>query len=451
MTEALRAGGGLWFGWSGKTHKDAARSAPRLHRFDSILTATVDLTPAEHRHYYLGFANRCLWPLLHYRLGLTEIDAKSQRVYQAVNRRFARELAPLLQPADRIWVHDYHLIPLAAALRRQGVTNEIGFFLHTPFPPPEVFAAAPEHRRLARALFAYDLVGFQTTRDRENFARLVVEALKGQRLDNGRLAAFRQTVVAGTYPIGIDPVWIAEAARRRANGFAFRRLRSSLGPQSLIVGVDRLDYTKGLVEKFAAFEALLEAQAEHSGRVTMLQIAPPTREGVGAYDAVRSQLEAVAGRINGRFADFTWVPVRCIHRALSRDDLAGLFRQARVGLVTSLRDGMNLVAKEYVAAQDPTDPGVLVLSCFTGAAEQLTDALLVNPHDIYDVASALHRALTMPLEERRARHEALWRKIAAHNVDRWRELFLERLSASAAGRLIGSLRPDGLHRQVSSD
>jgi trehalose 6-phosphate synthase len=442
MTEALRATGGLWFGWSGKTHKNAARSAPRLHRFDSILTATVDLTPAEHEHYYLGFANRCLWPLLHYRLGLTEIDAKSRRVYLAVNRRFAAELAPLLQPGDRIWVHDYHLIPLAEALRRHGVTNEIGFFLHTPFPPPEVFAAAPHYRRLARALFAYDLVGFQTKRDRENFARLVVEALKGQRLDQGRLSAFGQTVVASAFPIGIDPGWIAEAAARRANGSTLRRLRHALGQQSLIVGVDRLDYTKGLVEKFAAVEALLEAHAEHSGRVTMLQIAPPTREGVEAYDAVRGQLEAMAGRINGRFGDFTWVPVRYIHRSLSRDDLAGLFRHARVGLVTSLRDGMNLVAKEFVAAQDPADPGVLVLSCFAGAAEQLTEAVLVNPHDIHDVAAALHRALTMPLEERRARHDALWHKIASHNVERWRELFLERLGASAAARLDGGLRPD---------
>jgi trehalose 6-phosphate synthase len=443
MTEALRATGGLWFGWSGKTHKNAARSAPRLHRFDSILTATVDLTPAEHKHYYLGFANRCLWPLLHYRLGLTEIDAKSRRVYLAVNRRFAVELAPLLQPGDRIWVHDYHLIPLAEALRRQGVTNEIGFFLHTPFPSPEVFAAAPQHRRLARALFAYDLVGFQTKRDRENFARLVVDTLRGQRLENGRLAAFGQTVVAGAFPIGIDPAWIAEAAARRANGRALRRLKHSLGKQALIVGVDRLDYTKGLVEKFAAYEALLGAHEEHSGRVTMLQIAPPTREGVEAYDAVRGQLEAMAGRINGRFGDFTWVPVRYIHRSLSRDDLAGLFRQARVGLVTSLRDGMNLVAKEFVAAQDPADPGVLVLSCFAGAAEQLAEALLVNPHDIQDVAAALHRALTMSLEERRARHDALWRKIAFHNVERWRELFLKRLGSAAVERLNGELRPDG--------
>ena len=444
MTEALRARGGLWFGWSGKTHKNAARTAPRLHRFDSTLTATVDLTPAEHKHYYLGFANRCLWPLLHYRLGLTEIDTSAQRVYIGVNRRFAAQLAPLLQPGDRIWVHDYHLIPLAEAMRRQhGVRHQIGFFLHTPFPPPEVFAAAPRYRRLARALFAYDLIGFQTKRDRENFARLVVEALGGQRLDNGRLTAFGQTVVAGAFPIGIDPAWIAEAAARRANGSALRGLRRSLGQQSLIVGVDRLDYTKGLVEKFAAFEALLEAHEEQAGRVTMLQIAPPTREGVEAYDAVRSQLEAMAGRINGRFGDFTWVPVRYIHRSISRDDLAGLFRHARVGLVTSLRDGMNLVAKEFVAAQNPADPGVLVLSCFAGAAEQLTEALLVNPHDIQGVAAALHRALTMPLEERRARHQALWRKIASHSVERWREHFLKRLHATAVERHDGGLRPDG--------
>lgn len=434
MGEALSTSGGLWFGWSGAIRKNAARSAPRLRHFDNILTATIDLTPAEHRDYYLGFANRCLWPLLHYRLGLTEIDAKAARGYFAVNNRIAAALAPLLQPGDRIWVHDYHLIPLAEALRSLGVTQEIGFFLHTPFPPPDVFAAAPHRRKLAEAMFAYDLVGFQTNRDRENFASFVVEALDGQRLDNDRLAALGRTVVAGAFPIGIDPAGIAKAAVKQANCSAVRHLRRSLGQQSLIVGVDRLDYTKGLVEKFAAFEALLETHEQHSGGVSMLQIAPPTREGVEAYDAVRSQLEATAGRINGRFGDFTGVPVRYIHRSVARDVLAGLYRQAHVGLVTPLRDGMNLVAKEYVAAQDPADPGVLVLSGFAGAAEELNEALLVNPHDIEGMAAALHRALTMPLEERRARHDALWRKIALNNVATWRDQFLKRLAAAAVAR-----------------
>jgi trehalose 6-phosphate synthase len=431
MAEALRASGGLWFGWSGRTHKNAAQSAPRLRRFDSIVTATIDLTPAEHRNYYVGFANSCLWPLLHYRLGLAEIDAKAQRVYFAVNDRFAAALAPLLQPEDRIWVHDYHLIPLAEALRSRGASQEIGFFLHTPFPPPEIFAAAPHHRRLARALFDYDLVGFQTKRDRENFARLIVETLDGKRLDNQRLAAFGKTVVADTFPIGIDPAGVAAAAERQVGCPALQRLKASLDQQALIVGVDRLDYTKGLVEKFAAVEALLEAHEEHCGRVSMLQIAPPTREGVEAYDAVRGQLEAMAGHINGRFGDFTWVPVRYIHRSVSRDVLAGLYRQARVGFVTPLRDGMNLVAKEFVAAQDPADPGVLVLSSFAGAAEQLDEALLVNPHDIQRMAAALHQALTMPLEERRSRHYSLSRRVVAEDVESWRERFLQRLAEAA--------------------
>ena len=433
--EALVASGGVWFGWNGETAADAREQDPTIQRFGEVCSATVPLTPEEHEGFYLGYANRCLWPLFHYRLDLADLKTGAEVAYFAVNERFAKAVARLLKPDDTVWVHDYQLVPLGAALRRNRVTNPIGFFLHIPFPSPEIFAALPDHADFAQTLFSYDLVGFQTMRDRENFARYSEEFLEGRRLHDRRLKAFGRTLAIDAFPIGIDAESFAEEAEKNARAPQLRKLLRESEDQALIVGVDRLDYSKGLPERLRGIEAFLETSAQYRGRIRHIQIAPPTREGVDAYDAIRAELEELTGHVNGRFGDLAWQPVSYIHRALPRPLLAGLYRRSRVGLVTPLRDGMNLVAKEYVAAQDPENPGVLVLSQFAGAAEQFEHAVLINPHDPASIAAGLQQALEMPLGERRARHQALWRITAEQDVGWWRERFLHALAAAAHSRL----------------
>lgn len=423
--EALRASGGIWFGWDGDIAEEAS---PDRKRVGNVELATIPLTSAEHKGYYLGFANRCLWPLLHYRLDLADLSTVSETSYYEVNRRFARELGPLLRAEDTIWVHDYHLIPCGSYLRQEKATNPIGFFLHIPFPSPEIFAALPNHQQLARTLFAYDLVGFQTVRDRENFARYTVEHLGCRRLNDGRISGFGRKLVIEAFPIGIDAEAFAAQAERNVRAPRLRALGRSADTLSFIVGVDRLDYTKGLPERIRGIEKLLKSHAVYRGKIQFLQIAPPTREGLAAYDAIRAEFERMAGHANGRFGDFSWQPINYVHRMVPRTILAGLFRRCRIGLVTPLRDGMNLVAKEYVAAQDPEDPGVLVLSEFAGAAEQLEEALIVNPHDPASMAAAMRQGLEMPLGERRARHRALWNRITDQDITWWRERFLKALT-----------------------
>jgi trehalose 6-phosphate synthase len=432
--EALIASGGIWFGWSGEVGPDAHERPPQIRRSGDVRTVTVALTPEEHGGYYLGFANNCLWPLFHYRLDLADLRSGSEAAYFEVNKRFAGEVAPLLEPDDSVWVHDYQLIPFAAYLRQRGVTNPTGFFLHIPFPSPEIFAALPHHKHLARTFFAYDLVGFQTVRDRENFARYAVEVLGCRRLEDGRLKGFGRVVAIEVFPIGIDVHGFAAEAESNVRAPELRSLARHADAQTLIVGIDRLDYSKGLPERMRGIQAFLESWPAYHGRTQFVQIAPPTREGVDAYDAIRADVERLAGQVNGQFGDLSWSPIRYVHRPVSRPVLAGLFRRSRLGLVTPLRDGMNLVAKEYVAAQDPRDPGVLVLSQFAGAAEQLEEAIIVNPHDPASLAAAIRRGIEMPLGERRARHRALWNRIVDQDVGWWRERFLAALSKASETR-----------------
>lgn len=429
--EALSASGGVWFGWSGETSPEALDEEPVTRRHGNVCSVTVALTPEEHEGYYLGFANRCLWPLFHYRLDLADLKAGADAVYFAVNKRFAGQVARLIQSDDTIWVHDYQLVPLASSLRQSEVTNPIGFFLHIPFPSPEIFAALPNHQEFARTLFAYDLVGFQTVRDRENFARYAEEHLECRRQDDGRLKGFGRMLAIGAFPIGIDAEAFAKEAEDNARTPQLKKLARDADTQALIVGVDRLDYSKGLPERIRGIEVLLETSPQYRGRIRHLQIAPPTREGVDAYDAIRTELETLTGHVNGRFGDLSWSPISYLHKPLPRPLLAGLYRRCRVGVVTPLRDGMNLVAKEYVAAQDPADPGVLVLSQFAGAAEQLEQAVLVNPHDPASVAAGIREALEMPLGERQARHQALWQNTLAQDVGWWREQFLAALAKAS--------------------
>ena len=428
LCEALSQSGGLWFGWSGKLSKNG--TSPSVEVANGYRAATLDLSPAEYEGYYSGFSNECLWPLLHYRLDLVKVDRQHMDVYFAVNERLAKCLAAMVQKDDLIWVHDYHLIPLASCLRRANIRGKIGFFLHIPFPPPEIFAAVPDHRKLGRCLLAYDLVGFQTLRDRDNFIRYAEEHCGARIIENGDLKIPGRTVKVGAFPIGIDVVQFQAQARRNANHPDLAGLTGA--GVKRIIGVDRLDYSKGLPERLTAIETLFETSPEYRNSIQYMQIATPTREGIPAYDDIDAELDRTIGHVNGRFGTFDWSPVSYIKRLTPRNLLAGLMRQCDVGLISPLRDGMNLVAKEYVAAQDPLDPGVLILSQFAGAAEQLKEALIVNPYDAHALAGAIRVALEMPKVERQARHAALLDRIRAEDIDWWRQQYLDALTGEQA-------------------
>jgi trehalose 6-phosphate synthase len=416
LADVVRSRGGLWFGWSGETRRDGEPDAVVR---DGRL-ALVSLTQSDHRGYYLGYSNSVLWPVFHNRLDLAQFEAGYFESYMDVNRRLARLLQPLLRADDVIWVHDYHLIPFAAELRSLGVENPIGFYLHIPFPPWQTFMAVPEHTRLARALAAYDLVGLQTKADVANLIDYMVKGVNGRMVPDGRVRLLDRLVSVASFPVGIDAADFAGA--RRDGG-----LVQSRAAVSRIIGVDRLDYSKGLPQKLKAFGRFLDKFPQYRRHVVLTQIAPPTRDSLEAYSDIRKELETLAGSINGRFGELDWVPIHYIHRSTPRRRLAGIYRSSRIGMVTPLRDGMNLVAKEYVAAQDADDPGVLILSQFAGAVEDMGEALIVNPYNVEESADAIRLALEMSLDERRARHQVLLAAVRKHDVVHWYQSFLNEL------------------------
>ncbi len=434
LGEALNTTGGMWFGWSGKTIEGGALGEGELHihHAGDVTLATVDLSVEDHAGYYLGYSNGVLWPVFHYRLDLARFDAGLITAYRRVNQLFARKLMPLLKPDDTIWIHDYHLIPMAAELRAMGCAHRIGFFLHIPLPPPQVLAAIPQHEWLMRSLFAYDLVGFQTETDLLHFSRYVQAEAGAVDLDGSRFRAFNRTVRAGAFPIGIDVDEFAALTHAKEGRDMYERMKEEYSRRKLLLGVERLDYSKGLPQRIRAFRTLLQKYPENLNSATLIQIASPSREDMGTYTDLLQELESLCGATNGDFGELDWMPIRYMHRNVARKRLPGLYRAARVALVTPLRDGMNLVAKEFIAAQDPADPGVLVLSRFAGAAEQLGHALLVNPYDTDGMAETIQQALQMPLEERQARHQNLLASIRRHDVHWWRKNFLDALRATDA-------------------
>jgi trehalose 6-phosphate synthase len=426
LRPALKKNGGVWLGWSGRVASGGEHQTRSLHH-ENIEYVITDLSKESFEEYYRGFANRVLWPILHYRLDLAEFARRDLSGYFKVNNHFAAELERIIEKDDLIWVHDYHLIPIAEALRCRGHHNPIGFFLHVPLPPPEILTSLPNHEKLIPLLLQYDVVGFQTDGDVQNFIRYLFSECSQMRQPRVFETSANQVTVGvngqqtrvGSFPVGIEPRSFASLARRHAQSSLVKDLVTSLGGRNLVIGVDRLDYSKGLLQRLDAFNIFLANHSEWHGKLTYLQITPTSRVEIPEYAELQGALEAAAGRINGKYGEVSWTPIRYVNRAYSRSTLAGLYRIARVGLVTPLRDGMNLVAKEYVAAQDPDDPGVLILSRFAGAANRLRSALLVNPSDAESVASALVQALTMPLEERRARHQNLYAAICEYDIQRW--------------------------------
>ncbi len=432
----------VWFGWSGEV-VPAEEVKTRTVEGKQGWFVVTDLSEEDYQEYYNGFANRVLWPVLHYRIDLTEFNRRDLTGYFRVNQHFANELSKILRPDDIVWVHDYHLIPIAEELRQRGHANRIGFFLHVPFPAPEVVTVLPNHERLLPMLLQYDLVGFQTETDVGNFARYLMAE---QRVANRRVfeATDDQLVFSsggrqmrvGSFPVGIDPQGFQRLAQRAVKSAFVRDVVQSLGDRALVIGVDRLDYSKGLVQRLEAFERFHALHPEWQNKVTYLQISPKSRSEIPEYSELEQAVGAAAGRINGMYGEVAWTPIRYLNRTYGRASLAGLYRSANAGLVTPLRDGMNLVAKEYVAAQDPEDPGALILSRFAGSAAECSGALLVNPYDPDSVASAIARALVMPLEERRERHQASFAALSRNPISQWSGRFLRSLDPSVSGRMV---------------
>ncbi|WP_294266083.1 trehalose-6-phosphate synthase [uncultured Sphingomonas sp.] len=433
LSAALREYKGIWFGWSGET-VDQFTGHINFQRSGGVTTATVDLEEQDVEEYYNGYANRTLWPLFHYRIDLAEYERDFAGGYSRVNDRFAATVRPLIEPDDAIWIQDYHMFPLGSALRERGCANRIGFFLHIPWPPRRLLAVLPEAAAIVGHLFAYDVIGFHTQEWLDSFCDYAIDEM-GAVLDGDRLHLGDRSVQVMANPIGIDAKEFAEASRTPAARLAYRRMRDSAVGRDLIVGVDRLDYSKGLEERFLGYERFLQEHPEERKEVFLLQIAPPSRGAVGSYQKIRATLEGLSGRINGAYADTDWVPIRYVNQGYPREQLAGIYRAAKIGLVTPLRDGMNLVAKEYVAAQDPEDPGVLILSRFAGAAAQMgVGAILINPYSAEEISDAIIAALKMPRFERIERWRAMMDNVEAEDVVWWRKRFTDALIAEPAAR-----------------
>jgi len=431
LLPAVKKSGVVWFGSSGKLRKIAPGVTPlvQIEPYGRGTIATVDLPEQHYCGFYEGFANSALWPLLHSRADLSHTNTDDYASYCEVNAYIARTLASFGGSDATFWIHDYHFLPLARELRRLGITREIGFFLHTPWPARRTMAALPQHRELVEAMLAYDLIGFQTDADRDNFADLLRHEFG--LLGNGTSFKSRHGACRlATFPIGIDAQEFAMRAQKAAADQEVQRLRASLNASSgLIIGVDRVDYSKGLAQRIQAFDRLLADHPDLKRRLSLLQIAVPSRSGIDTYRELQSELATLVGEVNGRHGEIDWTPIRYLNKCFCQSTLAGFYRASAVGLVTPLQDGMNLVAKEYVAAQNPDDPGVLVLSKFAGAACELDAALLVDPHDVDGVARQIATALMMPRAERRARWQRMMETVLRHSIHAWFAEFMQELKS----------------------
>jgi trehalose 6-phosphate synthase/phosphatase len=416
--------GGLWLGWPGDVEGlDEAARADLERRLDELRLVAVPLSRDEIARYYEGYSNGVLWPVFHYALSRLPDEVSDFETYEAVNARFADAVARRWQPGDLVWVHDYQLMLVPQLLRERIPDARIGFFLHIPFPSSEIFRLLPQRERILEGLLGADVLGFHASPFVRHFASAVLR-LTGTPTEVDRLRWKGRDVRLGVFPMGID----ARRFERLAAGLGMARRvgEHRAGGARLLVGIDRLDYTKGIPRRLLAYERLLRDHPELHGRVRLVQVAVPSRENVGAYRELREQVDAVVGRIHGEYATPSWSPIHYLHRSLGEEEVVALYRAADAVLVTPLRDGMNLVAKEFVASRTDED-GVLVLSEFAGAAAELSEALLVNPYDLAATAEALHRALVMPAEERRTRMVVLRERVRSYDVHRWAGAFVAAL------------------------
>jgi len=428
LAPILRDQGGMWIGWPGSFEKsypdEILAKASKDTRFN---IKPIILSQDEITRYYRGFSNETIWPLFHDLPSRCSFDPRSWQMYQAVNNKFAHVIADCSSIDDYIWVHDYHLMLVARELRGMGVERQVGFFLHTPFPPLDIFRKLPWRSEILRALLEYDIIGFQTMRDRNNFIWCAQTIVKGLSIDARRQVSIIETptreVMAGVFPISIDfDEFIKHAEDTIITEKVNQILRASPNCQ-IILGVDRLDYSKGIPLRLQAFNNALERFSKLRGKITLIQIVVPSRVDVPEYQMLKIEIERLVGEIHGRFAEPGWTPVQYMFRSFPRTDLIAYYRAASMALITPTKDGMNLVAKEYCATNIQND-GVLILSEFAGAAVQLhRDAIMVNPYDIEEVANAIHRAYNMSPDEREARMRRLRKSIRRRDIYWWLDLF----------------------------
>jgi alpha,alpha-trehalose-phosphate synthase [UDP-forming]/trehalose-phosphatase len=422
LEPALVSRKGLWLGWSGRVVRGDAPGPVALSEESIPPLAWMDLPEEWSQKYYNGFSNSSLWPLFHSFPGRVKFADGEWECYVKANEAFAEAASRLVDPDVPVWIHDYHLLLVAAALRRRGHRGPLGLFLHIPFPGLDLFSMIPWADRLLDGMLEHDLIGFHTKSFVENF-RQCVGVLSPARLGDDAIEHRGRRIRAAAFPIGIIPEGFQEPPEP---GMAeeIASLIQSIAPSRLVIGVDRLDYTKGIPNRLLAFGRMLELFPDWRGKVSLVQVSVPSRADIPDYAEQRSLVETAVGRINGEFGEAKWVPVRYLYRSYGRNQLSQLYRAADVGYVTPLRDGMNLVAKEYVAAQDPASPGVLLLSRFAGAAEELQDAVLTNPYHLDGMARDLDKALRMPPAERHERHAKLLTAVQRTTAATWAEEFL---------------------------
>ena len=444
LLDAVEKSGAIWVGSSGRLSDDPRKQAfAEIRALGTGALATLDLPREHYTGFYEGFANSGLWPVLHSRPDLVRASEQDYASYCAINRTMARGLMRF-NTDSLFWIHDYHFLTLGQELRRLGTTQPIGFFLHTPFPQRSIFAALPRHRELVKAMLAYDLLGFQTEEDQENFANYVKREL-GLSVDADKSRIISTKTQLATFPIGIDAPAFAERATKAGARPEVARLRASLYGAKLAIGVDRIDYSKGLENRFRAFDQFIETNPRLKGELSLLQIATPSRSAIETYLRLQKDVARLVGEINGKHGEVDWVPIRYVNKGFDQLTLSGLYRTAQIGLVTPLHDGMNLVAKEYVAAQNPLDPGVLILSAFAGAAKQLDAALLVNPHDIEATSRAIGQALIMSADERRERWRSMMTKLEQSSLSSWFSDFVSALTGSSVPqRVLSAAKPERL-------
>ncbi len=443
LVPVLRNRGGLWIGWTGATVEEGSDEQAALlakaTRRTGYQLKPVSLTAEEKETFYHGFSNEVIWPVFHDLQTLARFDPAYWDGYEQVNAKFARAVAGAIRDDDFIWVHDYQLMLVARELRAMDVRNSrIGFFLHIPFPPLDMFIKMPWRFQILRALLEYDLIGLQTLRDRRNFVQCVRVLMKDARIvGHGQVVTLRvgdREVRLGAFPIGIDFNGFARDAATPEVAEGARALREHFQDRHLLLGVDRLDPTKGLALKIRAYENALERYPELHGKVTLIQVVVPSREEVPAYQALKTEIEQTVGQVNGRFAQADWLPIHYVYRSLPHLELLAHYRACEAALVTPLKDGMNLVAKEFCACNVSDRNAVLILSEFAGAVAQLQCcALLVNPYDIIGVGDAIHRALTMNAAERQQRMRGLRHSIRRHNIFWWVDSFLRAAIAKNLG------------------
>lgn len=430
LQDALREKGGIWLGWNGDQvtqQRDQYFNYTELNQVEYI---TCPLSSEQYSDYYCGFSNNTLWPAMHDRKDLIEFKQQQFDCYQDVNLMFAQKLQRVAHPQDTIWVHDYHFLSVAHYCRQLGMKNRFGFFLHIPFADLEIWKSLPVSEQLSQHLVQYDVIGLQTQQDQQNCSEMMQHYVGGIRKPDNFLSTQHRDIKIECYPIGIDPALIQKSALKNNPRTADKVFKfSRMDQQKTIIAVDRIDYSKGLIERVDAFTEFLKQYPQYQKNLTALQIACPCRMDLPVYQALFDQLQSSIAKTNVAFSDPSWSPILCTHKTIAHEQLMRIYRHSDICWVNSMRDGMNLVAKEYIAAQDPDDPGVLMLSQYAGATDQMPEAIIIDPNDQNSMIEGLNSALNLSKSERLARYSQLIKGLKNSDIYAWRNAFLNDLKS----------------------